>query len=40
MVAKIFFEPSRTIFAFLISYFLFSETFSFGDIIGILFMFL
>ncbi len=38
MVAKIFFEPSRTIFAFIIAYFLFSETFSFIDIIGIIFI--
>jgi drug/metabolite transporter (DMT)-like permease len=40
MVAKLFFEPSRTIFSFIVAYFLFSETFSFVDIIGIIFMFL
>ncbi|NUJ98193.1 EamA family transporter [Candidatus Gracilibacteria bacterium] len=40
MVAKIFFEPSRTIVAFIIAYFLFSETFSFIDIIGIIFIFI
>jgi len=39
MVSKIFFDPSRTIIAFLIAYFFFAESFNFFDIIGIIFLF-